>query len=496
MDELSRDDLLAVLDELPVGLALYEPRLAPDGSIEDLVTRYANHAIRAMVDVPDLVGHGLAEQIPENRSLGLLDRYIRVYETGVPSHEARVRMDAQAVRGTFDVHARRVGDLLLLHVEDVTRELDAERVEAEARQRVVTTLERINDAVYALDREWRFTFVNDAAGRLLGWDPHELIGRDVWETFPGAVGAEIERHYRHAMAYDEKVSFEAYYPEPLDSWYVINAYPSGDGLTVFFQDIGAKRRVEARALALERLESSATLAGGAAHDFNNLLMVISGHGRLLAETLDPDDPRREDVAAIEAAVDRGRELTGQLLSFSRAQDLRPTVVDLGAVVESVGPTLRQSMPSTVHVEVRLAGEPVLVDIDRAELERALLHLASNAAHAMPDGGVLEVEVSTEVVDERGALRHPDRNPGAYGVVTVSDDGEGMPEAVLRRAVEPFFSTKRSAGATGLGLAAVDGLVRQAGGHLSIDSQEGVGTTVRLHLPRSASDAAHPAGFAP
>lgn len=491
MDDLTRDDLLAALDELQVGVALYRPRYASDGSIEDLVTVYANPVLAGMVDVPDLVGHGLAERIPENRPLGLLDRYIRVFETGVPSHEARVGMQAEAVEGVFDVHARRVGDLLMLQVVDVTAEVEAERIEAEARQRERETLERINDAVYSLsadpDGGWTFTFVNDEAGRVLGWDPQELVGRTAAETFPAALGSDIERQYRHALADGVTVTFETYYPDPLDTWFQVRAYPSGDGVTVFFQDIGARRQLEARAADLQRLESNAVLAGGMAHDFNNLLMVILGHASLLGERIAAGDPGAEDVAAIQKAGDRAAELTRQLVAFSRSLDLRPSLVDLDAFVTGLGPLLRQAVPSTVHVEVDLAGEPVLVHVDIGELERALLHLADNAAHAMPDGGLLTMAVATAEVTASDASAHPDRDPGSYAVLTVSDTGTGIPEAVQRRVLEPFFTTKRERGATGLGLPAVHGMVRQIGGHLEIDSTPGEGTTIRLHLPVAPAD---------
>lgn len=487
MPELERTTLLAVLDSLPVGVGLFVPRHGADGEIEDLVWRYLNPVLRSAIDLPgDLVGHGLAERIPENRTSGVLDRYIEAYRSGV---ELRTRLDfrAAATVGVFDVVARRIGDLLLVQVEDVSVAVEAERAQRAAHERVTETLERINDAVYALDRDWNFTFVNDAAGRLLGWDPAELVGRGVWETFPAAAGSDIERHYQHAVAHGRTVRFEAYYPEPLDTWYSISAYPGPEGLTVYFQDIGARRRMEDRAADLERLESAATLAGGVAHEFNNLLMVVAGHASLIEEELPVADPLRTDVAAIRAAADRGATLTQQLLTFGRGHAVDPAVVDLTSALERALPLLRQASPSWVHLELRPADGPVLVDVDPGALERSLLHLTSNAVQAMPGGGSLVFETTALHVDDVPVADDPDHRPGWYGVVTVSDTGVGMPEEVRRRAVDPFFSTKRASGATGLGLSAVHGMARQAGGFLAIDSQPGVGTTVRLHLPRAASD---------
>lgn len=486
MADLERSALLAVLDSLPVGVGVFEPRHRGD-EIEDLVWRYINPALRSAIDLPgDLIGHGLAERIPEHRTSGLLDRYLEVYRTGV---ELRTRIDfqAEAAAGVFDVVARRLGDLLLVQSVDVTKAVRAEAAQRAAQERVTETLERINDAVYSLDRDWCFTFVNDAAGRLLGWDPAELVGLYVWQTFPDAAGSEIERHYQHAVAHGKTVRFEAYYPEPLDTWYSISAYPGPEGLTVFFQDIGARRRMEDRAAGLERLESAATLAGGVAHEFNNLLMVMAGHARLIEEDLPSAHPLRQDVAAILAAAGRGAELTQQLVTFGRGQAVEPAVVDLSSALERVVPLLRQVTPPTIHLELRGADGPVLVDVDPDELERALVHLASNAVQAMPDGGSLLLEATEVHVDDAHALVDPGPAPGWYGVVSVSDTGVGMSEAVRRRAVDPFFSTKRGAGATGLGLSAVHGMAQQAGGHLVIASAPGEGTTVRIHLPRAASD---------
>lgn len=485
MAELDRDQLLAVLEVLPVGVSLLTPELGPDGAVQDFRFVFSNASIRSSMNPSEVAGVRLSEHLAGGTDSPVLTEYRLAYERD--DLRAGPQRLASVDGKRYEVQARRVDDLLLIQVEDVTAQWHAEQVEADAHRRVAQTLERINDAVYSLDRSWRFTFVNAEAGQLLGWDPADLVGRNLWDTFPGTVGSRFERSYRHAVAYGETVAFEAYYPEPLDAWFAVRAYPGEHGLTVFFQNVDARHRIEERAVDLERLESAAALAHGALHDFNNQLMVIAGHAELLAESLPPGDPRHEDVGPIREAAAKATERVQRLLTFARSHDPAPAVVDLNSVVTDDQTLLRDVLPRHVRLELVPAPEPVLVDVDPVQLERALVHLASNGSHAMSQGGTLTVSVTTTQVDDDEALAHPERAPGWYGVLTVADDGDGMVPEVRDHALDPFFTTRPHA--TGLGLSAVDGLVRRAGGFLTLTSAPGTGTSVALHLPRSTADPA-------
>ncbi|MEA2518788.1 MAG: two-component system, cell cycle sensor histidine kinase and response regulator CckA, partial [Chloroflexota bacterium] len=234
-----------------------------------------------------------------------------------------------------------------------------------------------------------------------------------------------------------------------------------------------------------RLESIGRLAGGVAHDFNNLLTAISGYGRLLEEDLADDaDSARQDVAAILQAADQAAALTGQLLAFSRRQELRMDVVDVGATVADVEPLLRRLIGEQVTLVVRAAPSVWPVLADRAQLAAVVVNLAVNARDAMPDGGTLTIETSNVVLDETYAGRHAEVTPGAYALVAVSDTGVGMDTETVTHIFEPFFTTKALGSGTGLGLATVYGTVRQSGGHIWVYSEPGQGTSFKIYLPKA------------
>ena len=238
----------------------------------------------------------------------------------------------------------------------------------------------------------------------------------------------------------------------------------------------------------QRLESIGRLAGGVAHDFNNILGVILSCAELVHTRLD-DGPLREDVAEVMRAAERGADLTRQLLAFSRREVVRPEVIDLDEAIRRVERMLSTTLGERVRLEVvRRSREPT-VEIDPTQAEQVLVNLAVNAKDAMPEGGVLRYTTSELTVDAPRSGPHPDLAPGAWVVLAVEDEGTGMSAEVLDRAFEPFFTTKPRGQGTGMGLATTYGIVRQAGGHIDVDSAPGRGTTFRIYLPRSAKPAA-------
>ncbi|HXV35601.1 MAG TPA: ATP-binding protein, partial [Myxococcota bacterium] len=224
-----------------------------------------------------------------------------------------------------------------------------------------------------------------------------------------------------------------------------------------------------------------------AHDFNNLLAVILGNLELLdAEGLN-DAHAAEWVKTAIAAAERGASLTQRLLAFSRKQALRPAAVDANALVQGMLELLRRTLGEGIEIElVRDAGLwPCLVD--RNQLENAILNLAINARDAMPNGGKLTISTSNARIDEEVVHAEPDVEPGAFVVIAVSDTGAGMSEEVRQHAFEPFFTTKDLGRGSGLGLSMVYGFTKQSGGHASVSSESGLGTTVRLYLPRYSGE---------
>lgn len=243
-------------------------------------------------------------------------------------------------------------------------------------------------------------------------------------------------------------------------------------------------RLNSRLLQSQRMEAIGQLTGGVAHDFNNLLTVVLGNADLLSELCKDDPARRQLAEMIGAAAQRGAALTQQLLAFARKQPLDPKVVDVNQLVAALDPMLRRTISEHIEIElVRGAGLwPAMVDA--VQLENALLNLCLNARDAMPSGGKLTLETANAALDQRYADQHPDVSPGQYVMLAVSDTGSGIPPELLARVFEPFFTTKEKGRGTGLGLAMVYGFVKQSAGHVSIYSESGHGTTVKLYLPRA------------
>lgn len=251
----------------------------------------------------------------------------------------------------------------------------------------------------------------------------------------------------------------------------------------------ALARVQEQLGRAQRLEALGKLTGGLAHDFNNLLAIVIGNLDLLRPRLDasPDSAALVD-AALQASL-RGAELTRQLLAFSRRQPLAPRLLDLNKVVQESAKLLARTLGSSVELRALEAPEPGVILVDEAQLESAIVNLAVNAKHAMPNGGRLTFEVEHVDVDEADAAMDPEIAPGKYVRLTVTDTGVGIHADDLPRVFEPFFTTKEAGVGTGLGLSQVYGFVKQSGGDVKIYSELGRGTSVRLYFPRAQADAA-------
>ncbi|HEX8526180.1 ATP-binding protein, partial [Allosphingosinicella sp.] len=243
-------------------------------------------------------------------------------------------------------------------------------------------------------------------------------------------------------------------------------------------EIGERERAEDALRQAQKMEAVGQLTGGIAHDFNNLLTPILGGLELIASRV--EEPRLKRVAetALESSR-RGAKLTGQLLAFSRIQRLSMKPVEVNGVIANMQRILAHTIGAAIEIRTELAPDSARAVCDENQLENAVLNLAINARDAMPDGGVLTISTALAVEEDA-----PDLEPGDYVCVSVEDDGEGMAEDVLARAIEPFFSTKPLGKGTGLGLAQVYGVARQSGGTVRIDSAPGRGTRVRILLPRA------------
>jgi hypothetical protein len=230
-----------------------------------------------------------------------------------------------------------------------------------------------------------------------------------------------------------------------------------------------------------------------AHDFNNLLAVILNYAAFLKEELATSPEGAEGLDEIKKAAERGAALTRRLLAFSRRDTGRPVTLDLTKVVSDVRRMLERTMGPEVELEIETVDPvpPVVADVH--QLEQVVLNLAINARDAMPDGGRLRIRVRELSLDEHDASLRPDAEPGRYACIEVEDTGHGMSAEVAAQAFDPFFTTKPAGEGTGLGLAMVYGIATNAGGHVTLDSRPGEGTTVAMHLPAAARRSDTPDG---
>ncbi|MDF3200427.1 ATP-binding protein [Pseudomonas sp. 1912-s] len=251
-------------------------------------------------------------------------------------------------------------------------------------------------------------------------------------------------------------------------------------------EVQARSTAEEQLRQSQKLEAIGGLTGGVAHDFNNLLQVVAGNLHLLARH-EPDNPQvQRRVSAAIAAVERGAKLTSQLLAFARRQPLSPAVYNPLRIYEGLGELLQRALGETIHIDVQLPQDPWCINVDRNQLENALLNLAINARDAMKGEGVIRI------TGENIILNPPDCagksiSPGEYVRLAVSDSGAGMSATIMARAFEPFFTTKPDGHGTGLGLSMVFGFVRQSGGHVEVESEVGSGTLVQMYFPRSLEE---------
>jgi PAS domain S-box-containing protein len=382
---------------------------------------------------------------------------------------------------------------------DVTEALKAADAMRESEARKSAILAGALDAVITIDHTGRVLEANPAMTATFGWTIEEMVGHELADLL---VPEEKRAAYREGIAdyvrtgssplIGTRLQLTAVRKDgtriPVEVTITRVELPGDPVFTGYLRDMTAQHAAQAEADRLrerlaqaERLDSLGQLAGGIAHDFNNLLAVILNYASL-ARTELPPGAVRDDLDAISAAAQRAAGLTRQLLTFSRGDQGQVAVLDPNAVVRDVCEVLRRTLPAAIDVVCNLEPDAWPVRCDTARLDQVLMNLAVNARDAMPDGGTLTVETSNEDLDELSAGSRVSLRPGRYLCLAVSDTGTGMTPEVKERAFDPFFTTKPPGKGTGLGLASVYGIARQMEGEVSIYSEVGRGTTVRLHLP--------------
>ncbi len=369
---------------------------------------------------------------------------------------------------------------------------DAEQRKAEATLRLRDrALEAIGEGIMITDAaefDNPVIYVNPAFERLTGYTKDEAAGRNARFL----QGAETDRNTIQTIrtSVENEAAFRGsvlnYRKDGTPFWNGLTISPICDsnGTTSYFvgilSDETERIQLASQLRQAQKMESLGHLTGGVAHDFNNLLAVILGNSEILFEEItDPD--LKATAELVMTTAEKGADLTQRLLAFGRRQALHPEPLEVGSVIGSLSDMLSRTLGNQVTLETRSAAEQPAY-VDRGLFESAILNLALNARDAMPSGGLLTI--ATDVVQCAEGLAGG-LLPGAYVRVTVTDTGDGMPEDVLDRAFDPFFTTKGVGKGSGMGLSMVYGFAKQSGGHVSIESTIGQGTSVHLYLPVSS-----------
>ena len=350
----------------------------------------------------------------------------------------------------------------------------------EAVRKMTDILEKTSDGFFAVDRDWKFTFVNRQAEKLLDRHREDLIGKDFWVELPEFTREAFEKNYRRAMSEQVAVEFEASDASG-KVWFELLAYPSGGGVSVFLRDVTDRKRVEEERLTTGKLESLGTLAGGIAHDLNNLLTVISGNIGL-AQIEAPESPANllSFLSRAGEAAQHAAQLSNQLLTFSKGGTPLKRVVSISDLVTQAaefslhGSNLR----SDLDIQAGLWRSPV----DPAQIEQVINALIINAREAMPGGGIVRVSARNLEIDANSGL--PIR-PGRYVQVQVADNGRGIQKRLVTKIFDPYFTTKSTG--TGLGLSISYSVVKKHGGLLHLERTSADGSTFTFYLPATDSE---------
>jgi len=380
---------------------------------------------------------------------------------------------------------------------DITERKRVEETLRDTSQTLRTLIDASVLAIVVLDREGRVTLWNKAATRLFGWSAQEVLGQPL-PTIPEDKRAEFEEARSRSQA-GEDVVYETQRRRRdgslvdvlRSSAAIFDAQGELAGSMGIFVDITERKQLEEQLRQAVKMEGIGRLAGGIAHDFNNLLTVIGGRSYILLSQLPAGHAMRRDLLLIQQTGDRAAALTRQLLAFSRKQTLTPAVIDLNETVSGMRTLLERVLGEDVELIMDLDPSLGHVTADPGQLEQVIINMAVNARDAMPEGGQLTLETRHVDVDPIYARQRVEMAPGPYEVVSISDTGVGMDAATVARVFEPFFTTKAVGKGTGLGLATAYGIIKQSGGHVTVSSEPGRGTTFRIYLPRTMASESAP-----
>jgi PAS domain S-box-containing protein len=374
---------------------------------------------------------------------------------------------------------------------NIARDVSGQRRAERARERLLSAIEQVAEAIIITDPEGAIQYVNPAFEEVTGYEADEVRGqnprilksgkqddlfyRELWQTITGGKtwqGRLVNKRKDGTLCTEDATISP-----------VVDATGSITNFVAVKRDITAEIDLEARLARAQKMEAVGTLAGGIAHDFNNILSAILGFTELVAADLPEGSRNREDLDEVVTACSRARDLVKQILAFSRRSEHEPSPLRMDLIVNEALKMLRSSLPSSIQINKSIKPGLPTVFADPTRIHQIMMNLCTNAAQAMEkERGTIEVTLEDIQLDKDSAGRTGDLRPGSYVRLEIRDSGSGMPEEICDRIFEPYFTTKKPGEGTGLGLAVVYGIVKDLGGDLSVESEVGRGTTFRIYLP--------------
>jgi two-component system, cell cycle sensor histidine kinase and response regulator CckA len=486
----SEERYRSVVEDAPMMIVTYLPDTTLS-FVNDAFCKYFRQSREQLLDHRFVDWLSESDQQTVRKLIGSLtpEEPTRVWESEFKGPDGVIRFHRWTSRGIFDP----AGQLVLCQGfgEDITEQKHSQA----DLQRLAMAIDQAGETIFITDVGGVIQYVNPAFERTTGFTREEALGqtpgilksgrhtdafyKELWKTLMGGkvwVGRFTNKKKDGTLFEEDAVISPVLDPQGRISQFV-----------AVKRDVSKEVELETRLHQVQKMEAVGQLAGGVAHDFNNMLSPILGYAEMLLDDLHPADDRYDQVMQIKKAGERSRDLTRQLLAFSRKQVLQMRPVDLSQIVGNMEKLLRRTLREDIQLQISSERIACTVMADVGQIEQVLMNLVVNAQDAMPHGGNLTIRISRERLAETDCAHHPGMIPGNYGVLTVRDTGGGMSQDTLEHIFEPFYSTKGERG-TGLGLATVYGVVKQHHGHILVDSEPGGGTTFRVYLPEAETAA--------
>lgn len=489
----SEEKFRSVIESSPMGIQIYEMRDA-----EHLVLIGANAAAQNFMGFKneDLLGKTIEEAFPALAGTEIPRMYRRAATEGKASWTDQVIYDGGEMRGAYEVNAfQTVPGKMVAMFLDIT---ERRRTEQALRLRD-KAMEAISQGIVIINRQadgsLPIIYANPAFEKITGYQQEQIIGKS-WKVLTGLESEVAEVHaMEKAISREHPVSVEmrSYRQDGTTFQSAISFSPilDADGKVSHYvgvyTDVTSIKKLETQFRQSQKMEAIGRLAGGVAHDFNNLLTAIIGYNDINMSMMERNSTISNNSGEIQKAAERAASLTGQMLAFSRQQNLQPSRVPLNKVIGGMYQMLARLIGETIEIRTLLDDSLSDIKAGASQIEQVILNLAINARDAMPAGGVLSIRTANITVGFELVADVPGITPGDYVLLSLSDTGTGMDDHTKEHLFEPFFTTKEKGRGTGLGLATCYGIITQSGGYVAVHSRLGKGTTFDIYFPKMTSE---------